>query len=308
MQWSQIKSLFIICFLVLDIFLVIQFLEKQESSDIGLLERQDVTVEQQLADENIKIKKQPSELPDESFISVKQRKFEKEDIELLLTKDNQDAAILNDNLIVSELKKPIKLAKDTSDEQIMEVMSSFIMHYQSYQFGEWDKDNRVIYLFQVTNQRPVYFNKSGIVILYMNEDNEITSYTQTMLDEPETNKDKKSLIKPTDAVWKLYENNRLKTGEEITDMRVGYHTVVPLESGVQVFVPTWNVTVNNEQHYFVNAIEGMVFPGNQLEFLKDAIKTNLDKIIMLQGNDKLKDTLIEQLEDKLEQINRSDIS
>ena len=35
MQWGQIKVLFILSFLVLDIFLLNQFMEKQQASELG---------------------------------------------------------------------------------------------------------------------------------------------------------------------------------------------------------------------------------------------------------------------------------
>src|SRR5699024_1070849 len=95
------------------------------------------------------------------------------------------------------------------------------------------------------------------------------------------------------------------TGDEITKISIGYHTVVPLANGVQVFVPTWKITVNDEQYYFVNAIEGIVFPGDETEFFKQVIDSSLSKIHKMEKNITLKESLIRQLNQKMEYINRS---
>lgn len=79
MQWRQIKTLFILCFLILDVYLVFQFLEKQQATDIGFLEDKDVTLEQQLKDDDITIENMPEQEVKESFIKVKQKAFSKEE-------------------------------------------------------------------------------------------------------------------------------------------------------------------------------------------------------------------------------------
>src|SRR5699024_11746484 len=100
MQWSQIKTLFILCFLILDVYLLIQFIDKQEKSDLDVMEEQESSIEQQLKLENIKLPKLPDEEMEQSYISVKQKEFTDSDFRDISGSDNQKLTVVNDKLIV----------------------------------------------------------------------------------------------------------------------------------------------------------------------------------------------------------------
>src|SRR5690625_843132 len=114
MQWNQIKTLFILCFLVLNIYLLYLLLDKQKEADIGVIEREDATLEEQLESENITYGDLPDAEDKEAFLSVKQKKFDKEDKKELDDFSNQESIILDDNFIISEYKDPIKIPSDAS--------------------------------------------------------------------------------------------------------------------------------------------------------------------------------------------------
>lgn len=299
MQWRQIKTLFILCFLILDVYLVFQFLEKQQATDIGFLEDKDVTLEQQLKDDDITIENMPEQEVKESFIKVKQKAFSKEERKRLEKMPNQDVMVTNENhLVISQFKEPVPLTNKTTDEQFQKVIQANMLHGEEYRFGDWNKEKNVIYFFQVKNGRPIYYNSSGIIVVYLNEKNEMVLYTQTCLDEASINSEKKSLIHPVEAVGRLYNSQQIVPGDTVTKMSVGYHTVVPLEDGVQVFLPTWNISVNKEQDFFVNATEGIVFSSDHEEFLATHVSNVLEKI----KHDKdisWKKSIVEMLENKM---------
>src|SRR5699024_11318478 len=73
MQWGQIKTLFILCLLILNVYLFYQFIDKQNESDLRVKEAPDSSIEAKLKNENIKVGELPQEEKRESFISVKQR-------------------------------------------------------------------------------------------------------------------------------------------------------------------------------------------------------------------------------------------
>ncbi|MDY0404145.1 hypothetical protein P5G51_000840 [Virgibacillus sp. 179-BFC.A HS] len=104
MQWSQIKTLFIICFLVLDVYLIFQFLEKREAADLSLFEPENATIEEKLEDENITIKQMPEAQPDETFLSVKQKIFSKSEQKQINKLSNQNVSIVDDKYIISQFK------------------------------------------------------------------------------------------------------------------------------------------------------------------------------------------------------------
>ncbi|HLR41442.1 MAG TPA: two-component system regulatory protein YycI [Virgibacillus sp.] len=306
MQWSQIKTLFILCFLVLDVYLLFQFFDKQSEADIGVLERQDSPIEEQLEAENIKVPKLPEDVSDESFLSVKPKTFTEDELKKLEDFKNQEAIVLNSNFILSEFKDPVSLPSSGTKDKIEALVKKSILFSEEYKFWSWNKDMNVLIFFQEKAERPIYFNQNGMILVFLNDDNEMIFYTQTMLGEAEPRAEKKTLIKPIKAIETLYKANELKAGDEITKVDIGFHTRVPLENGIQVFVPTWKVSINDEKEYFVNAIEGFVFSGDENKFLTDVISTNIGSINQLKDRKELKESILNQLEQRLEAINRGE--
>lgn len=199
MQWNQIKTLFILCFLVLNIYLLYLLLDKQKEADIGVIEREDATLEEQLESENITYGDLPDAEDKEAFLSVKQKKFEKEDKKDLDDFSNQESIILDDNFIISEYKDPIKIPSDASAGTLSNLIKNDMLYSEEYEFWSWNEQFNVLVFFQEKNERPIYFNRNGIILVFLNEKNEAISYVQTMLGDTEEAEDKKSLIQPIKA-------------------------------------------------------------------------------------------------------------
>ncbi|MDY0394694.1 two-component system regulatory protein YycI [Virgibacillus halophilus] len=109
-----------------------------------------------------------------------------------------------------------------------------------------------------------------------------------------------------DAVGKLYENNQLNSGDEVSEIKIGYHTVVPLTNGVQVFAPTWKLTVNDKRSYFVNAIEGVVISKDDVSFLGEAVKFIKTKLQQVDDDKAAGKEMRKMLTEKEKILNRSD--
>lgn len=308
MQWNQIKTLFILSFLVLNIYLLYLVLDKQKEADIGIIERKDATIEEQLESEDITYVDLPEIGEKESFLSVEQKTFEEKDMDALKDFSNQESVILDDNFIISHYKETIKIPKNVTEETLSSLVKKDMLYSDEYDFWSWNKDFNVLVFFQKKNERPIYFNRSGIILVFLNDNNEAIGYIQTMLgDAAEEGEDKKSLIQPIKAIETLYLSNQLNTGEKVTNMKIGYHTRVPLADGVQVFVPTWKVSVDDERNYFINAIEGFTFSGNDSDFLRETIETYADYIRAATiKNEELEEAILEQLKSRLDAINGSE--
>lgn len=300
MQWSQIKTIFIVCFLVLNVYLLIQFLNKQEQDDLSVLERQESTIEDELEADNITYVDLPEEESKESFMSVGQRIFSEEELSHINSDDNQEVILVNDSFIVSQFDQYPKIPSDGSKKGIEETVRGLINFPEDYVFWDWNKEMNVLIFFQLENDRPIYFNRNGLILAFLNDQNEIVFYTQAMLDEGEPRQEKKKLIKPIQAIETLYSSNELHMGDEITKMDIGFHTRVPSTHGVQVFVPTWKVTVNKNRNYFVNAIEGFVFMSEEIDFLEETITVYLERFKESKNIDKINKNIINILAKKIE--------
>lgn len=285
-------------------------MDKQNEADIGVLERENPQIEEQLESEDIKYGDLPSIEDKESFLSVEQKSFDKQNRKSLESFKNQKATIIDKTFIMAAFDKPIKIPEDANADKIDSLVKTDLLYSDEYKFWSWNKEYNVLIFFQEKKDRPIYFNQNGLFLVFLNEKNEATSYTQTMLGEAEEEEEKKTLIQPIKAIETLYLTNQLNSGEEVTNMKMGYHTRVPLPDGVQVFVPTWKVNIDNERNYFVNAIEGFTFSGNDSEFLLEAFESNLVMIreatIDKKDDEEIKDTVIDELDKRIEESSGSE--
>lgn len=290
MQWSQIKTLFILCFLVLDVYLLIQFFDKQEKSDLDVMKEQDASIEKQLKVEDIKLPKLPDKEIKQSYISVEQKDLSDLDsYDEISSSDNQKMTTVNDKLLVSTFEKPISV-EDSDD--VKETVEKNVLSGDEYSYWDWNEDLNTIIFFQEKNDQPVYYNDKGLLLLYLNNDDEIVGYTQTMLGEENEDFDtkKRPLIKPIRAIDTLYNQYELRSGDEIAEPTIGYYTSQPIDSDEQTLAPTWRIMVKGEhdRNYFVHAVEGSVFPHDDVTFLKDSLQTINSSLSTVKGDKSFK--------------------
>lgn len=309
MQWGHIKTLFILSFLLLNIYLVIQFAEKQNAADMTVLDNSESTIEEQLESENITVEAAiETELTEASYTEVSLKRLTDEDLSELGRLDDQTSAVINNNFIVSAFDEPIPLHPPYTAESLSNEVKNHILYPEEYEFWGWDTDLNVLVFFQHRQERPIYFNQNGLVLVYLNEENEMTHYTQTILGEGEAQGGAKTLLQPMQAIGSLYNRGNLRPEETVTDVSIGYYARIATE-GVQVFAPTWKVTIESkddeERHYFVNAIEGLVFESDTTAFLREVMEEQIDKINTLDEDSKIRNSILQQLHDRLEIENRS---
>jgi len=307
MHWGQIKTLFIACFLILDIYLLFQFIDKQRDADLRVLESQDTSVEEQFATENIKVADLPDEEYNETYITVRQKVLNEDDKKDLSRLGNQKSTAVDNKFILSAFNKPVPVPEDAKHEEIGDLVKRNIIHAEEYDLWKWDKQLNVLILFQKKNDRPVYFNQNGLILVFLNNKNEMEGYTQTILSKPEkTKSDKKKLIKPIKAVETLYKSNQLNSGDEVKKADLVFYTRVPLRNGVQVFVPTWKIAVNHDKSFFVNAIEGFAIQSDETLFIKSTIQEDIDRLQRSDLNGSLKSKMLALLNQRLNIINRGE--
>lgn len=306
MQWGQIKTLLILSFLILDIYLLIQFTEKQQQADLSVLEHSESTIEEQLKDENIKVPALSNKEYKETFISVEPRLMLKEELEELSNLENQNNEVIQNKLIVSKLINPVSVPKEPSKAKMEDFIEDLTLFSDEYSFWEWDEKANIVVYFQNKLDRPIYYNQNGLLLLYLNDENEVAYYTQTVLGAHEKSNDNRKLITPIRAIETLYEAETFNSNDEINSVEIGFHTRVPLDSGVQVFAPTWNIEVNGQSHYFVNAIEEFIFSSQHQEFLKDTLINIEAKASLIKKEEIKKEEFIQELGRKNDFIERSE--
>lgn len=255
MDWNKTKSIFIVVFLVLNVFLYSLYLNRlNEAKNIEVPGEE--TVEAGLRQDNITYSALPNIVESAAYISGKIKTFS--NVEFPYT--NQTIQVKNGTNITSVFSNPVKL-RDVDDQgSFTEFLQDNVMNGMSYELWEVNKEKRYAVFFQRIDSSIIYYNQGGFVKIYWNEDDKVYKYEQTMLEHLEELEQKEEILPPFQVIQALYSKGLLKQNSRITNMELGYSTLVQLTQ-TQVFVPTWEVRVKSkdeEEEFFVNAVEGKV--------------------------------------------------
>ena len=264
MDWSKSKSIFIVVFLILNIFLYTQYVDVYtESQKVEVLSEK--TTEAMLKDDNISYITLQDTVEKVSYLSGKMRNFEENELPL---NNFTDIKVVEDYIVNATFKEPIPLKDSINATGLQEFANTYVYEGNKYLLWEIFEDQNYALFFQKINDRTLYYNSSGYLKVYWNDNNEIFAYEQTMLEKIEQLKQKNSTIPQIQVLQALYNRNLLKPDSQVIDMNLGYSALVQLTQ-TQVFAPTWEVRVRNAEgdveEYFVNAFEGKI-----LEFEKSS--------------------------------------
>lgn len=263
MDWNKTKSMFIFVFLILDIFLLVQFSRQFEESKIERLK--DPSLEEKLENNNIKYSGLPTETLRSQYVSAKVKKFTEKDIKELT---EQDITIgPNKTTLKSKFKKPIKIKSGNDHDHVLmeNILKERILFGDQYKYWKYDKDKKEIVFYQVYENKVFFKNKNGHVILHLNDKNEIESYEQTFLENAEKRREENVLPAIT-AIGNLLDKNLIMQDSDIK-VDLGYYTLIQ-QTESQVLVPTWHLIVEHDkkkEDLYVNAIEGRVIPKDDKE-------------------------------------------
>jgi regulatory protein YycI of two-component signal transduction system YycFG len=296
MQWGHIKTLFILSFLLLNIYLISAFFDRQQ--EVSYLDNQELPIEDQLASEDISYEEAVDEvdITELVYISVGQLEIADEELDNLET---QTAEVLQDNVIISELEDPIPLDEEMAGEEIETMVLPHVLYGMEYSFWGWNETFNIVVFFQQKEDRTIYYNENGLLLGFLNEDNELTHYTQTVLGETEVEGDLVQLNQPIQVIGQLFNANYLNRGDEVTNLDVGYYSRIAAE-GIQVFAPTWNVGINQNENHLVNAIEGIIYENNADGFLLETLENHAIRLSILDEDHELRESFSPHLEERLE--------
>jgi len=256
-EWSNAKTIFIITFLILNLFLTYQFNEKRNRSELDIIT--EASIEERLAAEEISYKDLPKDPKESMYISGKPKFFDEESIKKL---KNQEVNIDNPALLHSVIEQPFKLSNSVTeaDPKIQQFLREYVLESDSYKLWNIDEENGTILFFQHYEDH-IFYNTSnyisGLLLINFNQNQEIVSYQQTMLVDFEEYENKE-IIPALKALEFLYQNDYLKSGSEITKVELGYYPLEQLSES-QILAPTWHIIVNGKTDYYVNAFEGQIF-------------------------------------------------
>lgn len=264
MQWGQIKTLFILCFLILDIFLLHHYINNPNTE---YEYTEDFPIEENVRNNVNGLNHLPAESPaEEAMLYAKRKVFSDVELTEIAALPNQTSLVIDGHLLLSNFENPLAI----NVEENPQALAENIWQFEQYQyFGKDEASNTYIFFQEI--DRPIYFNLSGVLLVQVNEEEEVTRYIQTILEKTEDQPNPEEINTPFEALTGLYFNEGFITsGDEITkEVTLGYHNLLPLPNGVQVLAPTWEFETNEESYFYVNAIESHLTYRNTKEFIDE---------------------------------------
>ena len=263
MDWSKTKTIFIVVFLILCVFLYWQYLGTyNEAQNVGLLGEK--KIESILKEENIQYSNLPMDIQEAPYISAKVKQYTLNELPI---KQNLKYTLVDDTHLQAVISKPVSLGPEVTNTMLNEFLNQFVYEGTQFKLWEIDTEAKTALFFQQVNGHTLYYNMNGYVKIYWNAENEIFMYEQAMLEKIEPLEQQENVIAPIKIIDELYSENLLKTGAEIVSMKLGYSSLVQLtQTQLFLFTPTWEVRVktdDDEQTFFVNAVEAKVIDFNE---------------------------------------------
>ncbi|AND42640.1 MULTISPECIES: two-component system regulatory protein YycI [Cytobacillus] len=263
MDWSKIKTIFILTFLVLDIYLMYEFFKLKEASEFEPIAQ--ATLEKQLKDADITFDEPlPKSNPKDRYLRAKPVEFDIEDLEGDTRLEGQEITITEGTTLNSVLDESIKISDKFSPSELSAFIKNRVLFGDQYRFWEKPENSNRITYYQEFEGKMFYMNLNGELTFYLNDENEIVSYKQTLLTKIESKEESEKVIQPIKAVETLYKNGSLQPKSKVTNVELGYFTFVHLSSS-QLLTPAWRFVINDEENLFVDAFEGKIIKLNNEE-------------------------------------------
>lgn len=259
MDWNKIKTIFILTFLILDVYLFYQFMKIRDANKYEFIT--EASLEDKLKADSISYVELPKTPITEQYISAKPKIFTQND-ELKLK--GQAVTLQNDKTLDSVLAKPVTLDANFDVSQVDSFVKNHVLYGDHYQFFSKNEGNYTITYYEKYGNSTFFKNRSGMITLNVNKDNQIVSYEQTYLDSIEKMTTKGDVLPPINAIETLHQKGLIKPNSKITKVELGYSALVQLAAS-QVLAPTWMIVVNDQDNLFVNAFEGQIINFNSDE-------------------------------------------
>ncbi|MFC7366338.1 MULTISPECIES: two-component system regulatory protein YycI [Bhargavaea] len=253
MDWSKTKTIFIVVFAILNVFLFSLYLNRSENLEV----LGETSIEDRLRVDDITY----GDLPEtkEAFrVSGELMPVSTTELRELA---GQTPRITGENTLISELEEPFGLEDSKGKLNFEDFLEKYVTNGKDYTLWEVDEENRVATFFQEYDGRTIFYNENSTLTVHWNAEREVTRYEQSMLYNLKDINEKKTLNTPLQAISLLSRSGSLQPGSDVREVKLGYSPLVQLTQ-TQVLVPTWHIHVELDDgttaDHFVNAVDNKI--------------------------------------------------
>ncbi|PTX62440.1 regulatory protein YycI of two-component signal transduction system YycFG [Melghirimyces profundicolus] len=243
MDWSRAKSILILAFLALNVFLADQLLtaKGEQAQNQKVSEETQRELKDLIADQQITLK---ADLP-KTALQVSSLEAKPKDEETLLEKDDRWESMSEGNyrLVFHTPVEPV--------DGLDKMLKRYVPDFEEYRMLGPQGDQQKTF-FQIHNGRPI-FDSRLIVRL---KDGAVKELRLTPLTILENKNNTRTGLSAQDALVRLIQYGRIDKGATVTDVTLGYHGQA-YDGSSRFLFPVWRIQTE-ETTFYINALTQVI--------------------------------------------------
>lgn len=243
MNFRKIEWIFVVAFVVLDIFLAYMFIQTSSGDSSKTSSDTATTVIREMRDDNISFSNPDTKEGTGYYIAGNNDSGLKADLSQLT---EQTTRIGTNGKLMSTLRTSVTVDSDHPQSDLDEFVkqSTNIIHGTQYVYSsQLSSKGEYVYVQKVADGE--ILTGTGQLRLIVNKNNQLISYTQTYVNNVKTLREKAVTISEKKALVALYQYNQVSNNSRIVWSKLGYSRLIRLKDS-SVYVPTWIFAVRSK--------------------------------------------------------------
>ncbi|KOY76959.1 YycI protein [Apilactobacillus kunkeei] len=237
MDFKKIQIIFLIIFVMIDVFLFSLFRENSHLQTENSNQGSDTEIIKQMQNDQITVAPKLSTSGQTGYyLSAVNDDTLNNDVNKL---SNQKVTYAN-HILRSTFKRPIGLYSGEYRDILDKLMkkSTFVSHGTEYEYNsDLSTKNSVVYS-QKTSDGLLYGTKHGQITFDVSNDHLLEGYTQSYMNDVSILREKTDIISPAKALVWLYQYNEIPDNSKIKWVRLYYTQLLSIKNNI-VLIPTW---------------------------------------------------------------------
>ncbi|AVK64102.1 regulator [Lactobacillus sp. CBA3606] len=259
MNFRRIEWIFVVAFVVLDIFLVYMFVQTS-SSDSSSKTASDTTtmVIREMHEDNISFSNPSAQQGTGYYIAGSNDSGLKQHLSQLT---GQVTRFQSDGKLTSTLRSTVTVDESHPQAALDQFVhqSTNVIHGKQYVYSaSLSSKGAYVYVQKVADGE--ILTGTGQLHLLVNKNNQLVSYTQAYVNNVKTLREKAVTISEKKALVALYQYNQVSNNSRIVWRKLGYSRLLKLKDS-SVYVPTWIFAVRSKNSSNVSLHRINAFTG-----------------------------------------------
>lgn len=264
MNFRRIEWIFLVAFVVLDIFLIFMFVQTSSTTSAKPSSDTATTVISEMRADNISFKNPDNKEGTGYYIAGSNDSGLKKHTSQL---SEQNTRVQSNGKLTSTLRDPQTIDKKNAKQELTAFIkqSGNVINGDQYVYDDrQSSDGDYVFVQKVADGE--ILTNTGQIRITVDKENQLTGYTQSYVAHVKTLREKAVTISEKKALVALYQYNQVSNNSRIVWGRLGYSRLLQLKDS-SVYVPTWIFAVrsknsSNVSLHRINAFTGASMKSN----------------------------------------------